>query len=96
MQRQLRIYTIQPAAMDQWVYVWKHLVKPLRKKMGFKIERAWTVEKTNQFIWVMSHEGPESWEKYDQAYHESVERRSLAPDPYRFIQGIENQFVDTL
>ena len=96
MQTQLRIYTIQPGAMDQWVYVWKNLVKPLRVEKGFKIEKAWKVNDTNQFVWVLSHDGPDSWQAYDQVYHESKNRQSLEPDPYRFIKDIQNRFLDQI
>lgn len=96
MPTQLRIYTIENESMDQWVYFWKTKVKPLRKKMGFKIEHAWRADDSNQFIWILSHCGPGSWESYDQAYYESFERQSFSPDPCRFIVGIQKRFLDRL
>ena len=94
MLRQLRIYTINRDALDEWVIDWREKVKPLRLKLGFKILGAWTVRESNQFLWILGYDGPESWDTLEQAYHRSDERRNMAPNPARNIARIEYFFID--
>ena len=91
---QLRVYTINRGVMDEWVEEWHEHIKPLRLKIGFEILGAWTVTETNQFLWVLSYDGPESWDSLDQAYHQSKERRAMEPDPARHITRMEHFFMD--
>ena len=91
---QLRVYTINRGVMDEWVEEWHAHIKPLRLKLGFEILGAWTVTETNQFLWVLSYDGPESWDSLDQAYHQSKERRAMEPDPARHIARMEHFFMN--
>ncbi len=90
---QLRIYTINRGALEQWTREWEQHIKPLRLKLGFQIPAAWKVEARNQFLWLMSYDGPESWETLDKAFHESPERRGVTPDPARHIARMEHFFL---
>ena len=63
MPTQLRLYTINRGHLGHFAEEWKARVLPLRRAHGFEIERAWTIEASNQFAWVISYDGPESWEK---------------------------------
>lgn len=93
---QLRIYTINRGALQTFAEEWKKNIYPLRVKTGFRILNAWTVEATNQFVWLMAYDGPESWEARDQAYYQSDERKAMVPDPARHIARIEHYFVDSV
>ena len=90
---QLRVYTINRGALDEWVKEWREKVKPLRLKLGFEILGAWTVAETNQFLWVLSYDGTESWDTLDRAYHQSEERRAMVPNPARYIARMEHYFI---
>jgi hypothetical protein len=92
---QIRIYTINRGALQIFAEEWRASIYPLRVKMGFRILNAWTVEATNQFIWLMSYDGLETWDARDQAYFESDERRAMIPDPARHIARIEQYFVES-
>ena len=94
MATELRIYTINRGALDQWVKEWREMIKPLREKLGFEILDAWTIKETNQFVWVLRYDGPEPWEKLDQAFHDSEERRSFDPDPARNLARAEHFFLE--
>ena len=94
MPTQMRIYTINRGALEQWTADWVGKIKPLREKLGFKILGAWTVEATNQFVWILSYDGPEQWETLDQAFHQSEERRTMTPDPARNLARVEHYFLD--
>lgn len=93
---QLRIYTINRGSLPTWVNEWKEKIKPLRLKLGFQILGAWTIPETNQFVWILSYEGPESWDTLDKAFHESEERKAMDPDPARNIARIEHFFLDSI
>lgn len=91
---QIRIYTINRGALHEFAAEWQTTIKPLRLKLGFQILGAWTVEATNQFVWLMSHEDAESWERLDQAYHNSEERKAMQPNPARHIARMEQYFME--
>jgi len=91
---QLRIYTINRGALNHWTTEWKEMIKPLREKLGFKILGSWTIEETNQFVWLLSYDGHSSWATLDKAFHQSDERREMKPDPARNIARIEHYFID--
>ncbi|MCB1859242.1 MAG: NIPSNAP family protein [Gammaproteobacteria bacterium] len=90
---QLRIYTINRGALNQWVEEWEAQIKPLRIQLGFQILGAWTIEETNQFVWILGYAGPASWDALDQAFHESPERQAMSPNPARHIARIEHHFL---
>jgi hypothetical protein len=91
---QLRIYTITPGALHQFAQEWQSKIRPVREKVGFQILSAWTVEETNQFIWLMQYDGPNSWEEQDGRYFSSEERRTMDPNPARLIARMDQYFVD--
>jgi hypothetical protein len=94
MPTQLRIYTINRGALEQWSREWEEKIRPLRLQLGFKVMGAWKIPETNQFVWLLAYAGPEPWETRDQAFHESEERQSMQPDPARHIARIEQYFVE--
>lgn len=96
MREQVRIYTINKGGLNQFVSDWNEKIRPLREKLGFKIVGAWTLEATNQFVWVQRYEGSGSWEEQDQAYFASEERRAMDPDPALLIARMEQYFADAV
>jgi hypothetical protein len=96
MSAQLRIYTINRGALDEFVVEWRTKLKPLRMKLGYKISGAWTVKATNQFLWLLSYDGQEDWDTLDQAYFRSDERLAMQPDPARHIARVEQYFVEAV
>ncbi len=92
--QQLRIYTINRGKMDDFVWVWRQGVLPIRQKIGFQVLGAWVVRETNQFMWLLGYDGPENWEVKDREYFDSAERKSLDPDPAQWIARTEQYFVE--
>ncbi len=72
------------------------MVLPLRIEHGFRIHGAWTIEETNQFAWLISYEGRESWEVKESAYYSSVNRKAMEPNPARLISRSEQYSVDSI
>ena len=90
---QLRIFTINRGRMDEFIEAWLEGVYPLRRAHGFTIENAWVTEDRNQFLWILSYDGPEEWESKDTAYYASEERNVLDPDPRQYIARSERRFI---
>jgi len=87
---QLRIYTVKPGEMAEWLAEWSDKIVPLRRRLGFEIVGAWTIDETNRFVWIISHPGPQAWEDVDHAYYSSPERNALDPDPARHLASTEH------
>jgi len=90
---QLRMYTINRGQLEEFVEVWRKSVVPLRRSQGFMVMSSWIVPETNQFVWVMGYDGPESFEDKDRAYYDLPERRLMDPDPGRWVARTETYFV---
>jgi hypothetical protein len=90
---QLRVFTINRGQMDRFLDAWVRGVPPLRVKHGFRIDGAWVVPDRNEFLWVLTYDGPEGFAARDSAYYASTERGALDPDPVQFIARAERWFV---
>lgn len=90
---QLRIYTINKGKLDAFVKAWREGVYPLRLKQGFKIDSAWIIEDQNEFIWILTYDGPQDWQTKEDEYYSSTERKALDPDPAQYIAKIEKWFM---
>lgn len=82
---QLRLYTIDKGRLDDFAAAWRAGVYPLRTSLGYRIPFAAKIPATNQFLWLLSYNGPESWEQKEKAYYGSAARVSLSPDPAQWI-----------
>lgn len=96
MPKQLRLYTINKGCLRQFAQEWQDKVLPLRQEQGWKIERAWLVEDTNQFAWILSCDEKESWLSKDENYYASTDRQMLNPNPARLIARVEEYFVEDI
>jgi NIPSNAP len=82
---QIREYTVKPGEMNAWIEEWRSSIVPLRKRHGFEVVGAWTVDGTDQFVWIVKYEGPKSWSEADADYYGSDERKAMDPDPARHL-----------
>lgn len=86
---ELRVYAVKPGAMDAWVAEWRQLVVPLRERLGFKVPAAWVVEGQDRFVWMLVYDGND-YEKANEAYYESPERKAFDPEPTRHLEATEH------
>ncbi|GAC1360433.1 MAG: hypothetical protein NVS2B12_36380 [Ktedonobacteraceae bacterium] len=86
---QLRIYRIRPGTMAEFVEGWRKHIIPLREQMGFKVLYAFEHEQNNEFIWLLSYDGPGGYAAGDAAYYASPGRRDLTWDPKPYMEGSE-------
>lgn len=89
---QLRIYTIEPGRLDEFVAAWSAGVRPLRRRFGFE-SAAWTVPEEELFIWLVTYRGEKPFEEADTAYYASPERQGLTPDPAQWILKNETRWI---
>lgn len=92
---QIRIFTINKGKMNEFLSAWQNGVYPLRIKNGFKIEGAWVVREKNKFVWILSYDGPGSFEAKDSAYYASQARTTLKPDAADYIADSEVYFINS-
>jgi hypothetical protein len=95
MVRELRDYHITDGELDRFVTEWRAGIAPLRRRLGFTIEGAWTIEDESRFVWILSHPG--DWDAYaeaDRAYYDAPERVALNPDPARLIAAQAKSRLD--
>ena len=90
---QLRRYKVAPGRMEAWVGEWRDRVRPLREAHGFEVAGAWVVEGSDEFVWVIAHNGSGTFEEADAAYYASPERVALDPDPARHLVEVRTDFV---
>src|SRR3989442_14350070 len=90
---QLRSYTIDGGKPGDFAQAWRRGAYPRGVKRGFQIPAAWTIRETNQFVWIVGYDGPESFDAKDSAYYASAERAALQPDPRPWIARAEKWFV---
>jgi len=65
----------------------------LREGHGFEVVGAWVVEESDEFVWVIAHDGEGSFQEADAAYYASPERAALDPDPARHLTEVRTDFV---
>ena len=80
--------------MDDFVKGWTTGVYPLHLKPGFKIDHAGVVKERNEFVWIVSYDGPEDWDAKLAAYYGSPERAALDPDPAQHIARADRWFIN--
>ncbi|MBQ0972798.1 NIPSNAP family protein [Streptomyces sp. RK31] len=91
---QLRTYTVRDGLLDAWVERWRRDILPLRLKWGFKIGGAWVDRERNQFVWLISYEGPETFEERNALYWASPERQATGLDPDDYLLHTEDRKVE--
>jgi len=91
---QLRDYRVKAGELDPFTEVWSKKVRPLRVKKGFVVEGAWRIPSEDRFVWVVSYEGPLTWDAANRSYSESPERKAMDPDPAGFLVGQSLSLID--
>jgi antibiotic biosynthesis monooxygenase (ABM) superfamily enzyme len=94
MTSQLRIYRMKPGAMDEFVALWRDHVVPARLVHGFTVTGAWTNRDADEFVWIVSYDGPDTFEQVDARYYDSPERVNLPTSPAEYIDAMELRMLD--
>lgn len=68
---QVRTYTVREGLLDEWAQRWKAEILPLLLEWGFAIGGAWVDREHNQFVWLITYEGPETFAERNAMYSDS-------------------------
>ena len=90
---ELRIYSVLPGQMEAFVRVFHEQIVPARRALGYEVEGAWRDDDDGVFAWVVSYDGPDSWEDREAAYYASPERAAMDPQPGVFLRGQETRLM---
>ncbi|WP_431954165.1 NIPSNAP family protein [Actinacidiphila sp. bgisy167] len=91
---QLRTYTVREGLLDEWADRWREEIVPLRLALGFAIGGAWVDRERNQFVWLISYDGPESFAERNAVYWASPERKAMGLDPDDYLVSTEERTVE--
>ncbi|MFH8769145.1 NIPSNAP family protein [Streptomyces sp. NPDC017958] len=92
---QLRTYTVRDGLLDEWVERWRGEIVPLRLELGFTIGGAWVDREHNQFVWLISYEGSETFAERNALYWSSPERDAMALNPDDYLVRTEERTVES-
>jgi hypothetical protein len=87
---ELRMYTVHPGRMNDWLEEWSASVYPLRLEFGFEIVGAWVIDDTETFVWIVGWRGDGSIEEADRRYYEWPQRAEVHPNPARHLANTEH------
>jgi hypothetical protein len=94
MTAELRDYVIAEGHLEDFVAAWLKGVVPLRQRLGFRIEGAWTVPPERRFVWILAHDASEEeWRALNDAYYASPERAAVDPDPAQWVEEMRVAFI---
>lgn len=96
MERQLRVYQLEPARIDEFVALWRDHIVPARNAAGFNVEGAWLSREDAGFAWVIGYYGPKTFAEASRAYYESEARRRMRPDPDELVIDSDTSMVERL
>ncbi|RBM07334.1 NIPSNAP family protein [Streptomyces sp. PT12] len=92
---QLRTYTVREGMLDEWVERWRGEIVPLRLALGFTIDGAWVDRQRNQFVWLISYDGPETFEERNALYWASPEREAMDLEPDEYLVHTDDRTVES-
>ena len=90
---QLRTYTVREGLLDEWVERWRARIVPLRRELGFEIGGAWVDRERNQFVWLISYEGPETFAERNARYWATPARKEMDLDPDDYLVRTDTREV---
>lgn len=91
---QLRTYTVRDGMLDEWVERWRREIVPLRLELGFTIDGAWVDRERNQFVWLISYDGPETFEERNALYWSSPKRKAMGLNPDDYLVHTDDRVVE--
>ena len=87
---QLRIYTINRGAMDEFLAHFHDQTLPLHKQVGIDVTTTLVNRPQNEFIWVRTFENDEALKKYEEsperAEYLPINRQHLAKTEFRNVE----------
>jgi hypothetical protein len=96
MASQLRVYTIKPGKLEEWISLFERTTLPMRRDAGFEVQ-AWAEAGGDRFYWLLSRPGTqEQFAEADQAYNAAPEHEAVLAEARPLVAGVETFFVEML
>ena len=83
---------VVPAQVERW----REEIVPLRLKLGFTLGGAWVDREHNQFIWLISYDGPETFTERNALYWAAPEREAMGLAPDHYLISTEERTVEAV
>lgn len=88
------MYKAKEGELDAFIEEWRKQIVPIRRRFGFRVEGAWCIRSTGEFIWIISYDGPEGFEARDAAYYASPERQAISPGPAKHLAHTDTRLME--
>ena len=89
---EVRIYTMNPGKLDDFVEIFKNDIMPTSASFGVRIHAAWLNRADNEFVWIRSYDNDEVLEKY----MTSPERAVYSPKSQLCIESTAVRTVESV
>lgn len=93
---QLRTYTVKEGLLDEWVERWRQEIVPLRLELGFTIDGAWVDRERNQFLWLISYDGPGTFAERNATYWGTPARDAMDLHPDDYLLHTDDRMVESV
>ena len=90
MATEVRIYTMNPGKLDEFVGIFTNDIMPTSAKYGVRIHAGWRNEEKNEFVWVRSYDDEATLERYSTA----PERAIYSPKTQACIASMDVRVVE--
>ena len=92
MATEVRIYTMKPGKLDDFIEIFQRDIMPTSAAYGVRIHAAWLNREQNEFVWVRSYDDEETLERYSN----SPERARYTPSTQLCLESMEVRTVENL
>lgn len=90
MPTEVRIYTMKPGKLDDFIEVFKNHIMPTSAAFGVRVLAAWRHDEKNEFVWVRSYDDQATLERYSS----SPERAEFIPLSQACVDQMEVRVVE--
>ena len=92
MPTEVRIYTIKPGRLDDFVSIFTDEIMPTSAKFGVRVHAAWRNDEANELVWVRSYDDAETLS----AYSNSPERAVYAERSHECLESTQVRTVESI
>jgi hypothetical protein len=86
---QLRIYTIKPGMMDEWLKLFNDQLVPIHRDQNIRLDGVWVNTEADEFVWIRSFKDEEEMASQVDHYTASPARKALGDQPGNYIVKTE-------
>lgn len=92
MPTEVRIYTIKPGKLDEFIELFKNDIVPTSAAFGVRVHGAWRHDAENEFVWVRSYDDEATLERYSN----SPERAVYTPKTQACVESMAVRVVESV